>query len=150
DAAVRLLRLAGGALPEGDQPRQGRLVQRAGRLRSVPAPLAEPLHELERKEQPGDAGPLPAAGGPRAGPRAARQAGPLPVRGPPAAALPAGPDGLGGETGDRTGPEPRGVRRGGQGGRSAAMAKIKAEQPLVPSVLDRLLDDDPDVSREPA
>jgi type VI secretion system protein ImpF len=30
------------------------------------------------------------------------------------------------------------------------MAKIKAEQPLVPSVLDRLLDDDPDVSREPA
>jgi type VI secretion system protein ImpF len=30
------------------------------------------------------------------------------------------------------------------------MAKIKAEQPLVPSVLDRLLDDDPGVSREPA
>jgi type VI secretion system protein ImpF len=30
------------------------------------------------------------------------------------------------------------------------VAKIKAEQPLVPSVLDRLLDDDPGVSREPA
>ena len=30
------------------------------------------------------------------------------------------------------------------------MAKIKAEQPLVPSVLDRLLDDDPGVRREPA
>ena len=30
------------------------------------------------------------------------------------------------------------------------MAKIKAEQPLVPSVLDRLLDDDPGASREPA
>jgi type VI secretion system protein ImpF len=30
------------------------------------------------------------------------------------------------------------------------MAKIKAEQPLVPSVLDRLLDDDPGVTREPA
>jgi type VI secretion system protein ImpF len=30
------------------------------------------------------------------------------------------------------------------------MAKIKADQPLVPSVLDRLLDDDPGASREPA
>ena len=30
------------------------------------------------------------------------------------------------------------------------MAKIKAEQPLVPSILDRLLDDDPGVTREPA
>jgi type VI secretion system protein ImpF len=30
-----------------------------------------------------------------------------------------------------------------------AMAKIQAEQPLVPSVLDRLLDDDPTVSRDP-
>jgi type VI secretion system protein ImpF len=30
------------------------------------------------------------------------------------------------------------------------MAKIKAEQALVPSVLDRLLDDDPGVNREPA
>jgi type VI secretion system protein ImpF len=30
------------------------------------------------------------------------------------------------------------------------MAKIKAEQPLVSSILDRLLDDDPGVSREPA
>ncbi len=29
------------------------------------------------------------------------------------------------------------------------MAKIKAEQPLVPSVLDRLLDYEPEVSREP-
>src|SRR5262245_39896065 len=29
------------------------------------------------------------------------------------------------------------------------MAKIRAEQPLVPSVLDRLLDDDPGVKREP-
>ncbi|HYT92063.1 MAG TPA: type VI secretion system baseplate subunit TssE [Gemmataceae bacterium] len=28
------------------------------------------------------------------------------------------------------------------------MARIRAEQPLVPSVLDRLLDDDPDVNRE--
>jgi type VI secretion system protein ImpF len=28
------------------------------------------------------------------------------------------------------------------------MARIKADQPLVPSVLDRLLDDEPDVSRE--
>ena len=30
------------------------------------------------------------------------------------------------------------------------MAKIRPDQPLVPSVLDRLLDDEPDVSREPA
>jgi type VI secretion system protein ImpF len=30
------------------------------------------------------------------------------------------------------------------------MAKIQADQPLVPSVLDRLLDDAPDVQREPA
>jgi type VI secretion system protein ImpF len=30
------------------------------------------------------------------------------------------------------------------------MAKIKADQSLVPSILDRLLDDDPGVSREPA
>jgi type VI secretion system protein ImpF len=30
------------------------------------------------------------------------------------------------------------------------MGKIKAEQPLLPSVLDRLLDDDPGLSREPA
>ncbi|HUT09707.1 MAG TPA: type VI secretion system baseplate subunit TssE [Thermoguttaceae bacterium] len=30
------------------------------------------------------------------------------------------------------------------------MAKIEADQPLVPSVLDRLLDDRPDVKREPA
>jgi type VI secretion system protein ImpF len=29
------------------------------------------------------------------------------------------------------------------------MAKIKAEQPLVPSVLDRLMDFEPDVTREP-
>ena len=29
------------------------------------------------------------------------------------------------------------------------MAKIQRDQPLVPSVLDRLLDDQPDVSREP-
>jgi type VI secretion system protein ImpF len=28
------------------------------------------------------------------------------------------------------------------------MAKVKAEQPLLPSLLDRLLDDEPDVSRE--
>jgi type VI secretion system protein ImpF len=30
------------------------------------------------------------------------------------------------------------------------MAKIQAKQPLVPSVLDRLLDNEPEVSREPA
>jgi type VI secretion system protein ImpF len=30
------------------------------------------------------------------------------------------------------------------------MAKIQADQPLVPSVLDRLLDDEPEVSRDPA
>lgn len=30
------------------------------------------------------------------------------------------------------------------------MARIKADQPLVPSVLDRLLDDEPEVKREPA
>mgnify|MGYP001176760216 CR=1 FL=1 len=29
------------------------------------------------------------------------------------------------------------------------MAKIQSDQPLIPSVLDRLLDDDPGVSREP-
>ena len=29
------------------------------------------------------------------------------------------------------------------------MARIKPEQPLVPSVLDRLLDDEPDIRREP-
>src|SRR5262249_62211168 len=38
----------------------------------------------------------------------------------------------------------------GQGGRGVPMAKVKAEHPLVPSVLDRLLDDAPGVSREPA
>src|SRR5262249_16936100 len=47
DAPLRVLRVAGSALLEGDQPRQAWVVRWAGRLRSVPASLAEPVYELQ-------------------------------------------------------------------------------------------------------
>src|SRR5262245_30104663 len=34
--------------------------------------------------------------------------------------------------------------------RSPLMARVRAEQPLIPSILDRLIDLDPTVSREPS
>ncbi len=88
-AAVHLLGIARGALPEGDDARQDRQLRVGQERRDFPQPVDLAVRPAGRQRDPGAEGAVSAARSLDPGVRSARQARYVPLGGVPAAALPA-------------------------------------------------------------